>query len=293
MSTLLIHEPPLQVLPSLAAKVGLNEAILLQQVHYWLQRDVGRVVDGRRWIYNSYDGWMAQFPFWSRRTIRRTIAKLEDSGLLDSRDDLNRLPIDRTKWYTINYVALARIEADTERVNLSRPCGQNGHMDGTDCPHGQAKMARPLPETTPETTSDSDNDNRPADTILAYYRQNISPLMAQREVEVLTDWLASIEAPEGETAEDWIMHAINGAIDANTRRLNYVEAILRNIQQSGSLAIHIASRQERKNGQGRNRGTTRGKRDTQGAAQNGRRQEPAFVRRARERRENQSPDEVF
>ena len=35
-SKLLIDEPPLQVLPSLALKIGLNEAIILQQVHYWL-----------------------------------------------------------------------------------------------------------------------------------------------------------------------------------------------------------------------------------------------------------------
>ena len=34
--SLLISEPPLQVLPSLAVKIGLNEAIVLQQIHYWL-----------------------------------------------------------------------------------------------------------------------------------------------------------------------------------------------------------------------------------------------------------------
>lgn len=33
---LLINEPPLQVLPTLAKTIGLNEAIVLQQVHYWL-----------------------------------------------------------------------------------------------------------------------------------------------------------------------------------------------------------------------------------------------------------------
>ena len=36
MSRLLIDEPPLQVLPSLAREIGLNEAIMLQQIHYWL-----------------------------------------------------------------------------------------------------------------------------------------------------------------------------------------------------------------------------------------------------------------
>ena len=36
MSNLLTQEPPLQVLPSLAVAIGLNEAIVLQQVHYLL-----------------------------------------------------------------------------------------------------------------------------------------------------------------------------------------------------------------------------------------------------------------
>jgi len=37
MSKLLIDEYPLQVLPSLAVIYGLNEAIILQQVHYWIK----------------------------------------------------------------------------------------------------------------------------------------------------------------------------------------------------------------------------------------------------------------
>ena len=36
MSRLLINENPLQVLPTLAVKIGLNEAMILQQMHYWL-----------------------------------------------------------------------------------------------------------------------------------------------------------------------------------------------------------------------------------------------------------------
>ena len=36
MSKLLIHDKPIMILPSLAQKIGLNEAIILQQIHYWL-----------------------------------------------------------------------------------------------------------------------------------------------------------------------------------------------------------------------------------------------------------------
>ena len=36
MSKLLINERPIMILPTLAVKIGLNESIMLQQVHYWL-----------------------------------------------------------------------------------------------------------------------------------------------------------------------------------------------------------------------------------------------------------------
>ena len=61
--SLLISEPPLIVLPSLARLVGLNEAIILQQVHYWLQRS-SNIKDGHRWVYNSYPNWYKQMPVW-------------------------------------------------------------------------------------------------------------------------------------------------------------------------------------------------------------------------------------
>ncbi|HDE3362621.1 TPA: DnaD domain protein, partial [Staphylococcus aureus] len=36
MNKLLIDDYPIQVLPKLAELIGLNEAIVLQQIHYWL-----------------------------------------------------------------------------------------------------------------------------------------------------------------------------------------------------------------------------------------------------------------
>ncbi len=47
-SSLLIEESPLQVLPSLAKAIGLNEAIFAQQLHYWLRGKSGKEHDGKR-----------------------------------------------------------------------------------------------------------------------------------------------------------------------------------------------------------------------------------------------------
>src|ERR1700756_3789139 len=82
-SMLLINQPPLQVLPALAEIIGLNEAIILQQVHYWISfKHNKNVFEGKKWVYNTYDQWREQFPFWSKRTIHRTILNLEKMKVL-------------------------------------------------------------------------------------------------------------------------------------------------------------------------------------------------------------------
>lgn len=98
----------LVVSPELAAKIGLNEALIVQQIHYWtkINADNGNnFKDGYYWTYNSYRKWGEQFPFWSMKTIARTIKKLEKAGLLIT-GNFNKLRIDKTKWYRINYCQL-------------------------------------------------------------------------------------------------------------------------------------------------------------------------------------------
>lgn len=143
MGNLLISEPPLQVLPSLAVKVGLNEAIVLQQFHYWLQRS-NNIRDGYKWIYNSFPNWNKQFPFWGLNTLKRAVTSLENDGYLITAN-YNKAGFDKTKWYRIDY----------EKLGMGRPSTQNGStsnpewVDGTD-QNGSTNTNR-LPETTTET----------------------------------------------------------------------------------------------------------------------------------------------
>ena len=91
MSRLLLDEKPLIILPKLAVLIGLNEAIVLQQIHYWLrekrddpERYAASFALGEWWVYNTLDAWQKQFPFWSVMTIRRTLESLEAKGLVIS-----------------------------------------------------------------------------------------------------------------------------------------------------------------------------------------------------------------
>jgi len=120
MSRLVIEEYPLLILPSLASIIGLNEAIILQQIHYWLDPRVNKnIFENKYWVFNSYEQWKKQFPFFSQITIKRTIISLEKKGLVIS-SVLNKDRFNKTKWYSINYKNLKLIEPisnSSDKVN--------------------------------------------------------------------------------------------------------------------------------------------------------------------------------
>ena len=80
LGNFLIDEYPLMVQPSLAQALGLNEALFLQQLHYWLQRSRHNF-DGKPWVYNTFENWQQQnFPFWAINTLKRAVGNLEKKG---------------------------------------------------------------------------------------------------------------------------------------------------------------------------------------------------------------------
>lgn len=105
MSKLVAGSRALVIPVDLAAEVGLNEALFLQQVHYMIESKLGEVHRGQRWIFNTFEQWAEVFPFWSKRTIERIVKKLRESELLLV-DDFNRSKSKHTNWYTINYELL-------------------------------------------------------------------------------------------------------------------------------------------------------------------------------------------
>lgn len=145
---LVTGEHPLLVLPQLAAAIGLNEAIILQQIHYWLGKQSGRIIDGIHWIYNTYEKWQAQFPFLGLSAIRRAIARLEGQQLILT-ERHNQGKWDQTKWYTIDYEKLKalRLCICPSRADRTEPNEQN-EPDGSD-------SSSISPETSPESTADS------------------------------------------------------------------------------------------------------------------------------------------
>lgn len=109
---LLFNEQPIVINRKLAKCLGLKEAVVFQQIHYWLElnkRTKNNFKENKYWTYNSIKAWHEnEFDFLSLRTVERTLQKLEKDGLLESKT-FNKMAGDKTKWYTINYDKLLEV----------------------------------------------------------------------------------------------------------------------------------------------------------------------------------------
>ncbi|GJK30840.1 hypothetical protein TUM17556_27590 [Enterobacter asburiae] len=130
--SLLMPSRPIVINPDLAYSIGLNEAIALQQVNYWLKETTsGLERDGVRWIYNTNEQWLEQFPFWSESTLKRTFTRLKQLGVLKV-EQLNKSQRDMTNYYTINYESELLDEVKVTKSKSSKctlPSGQNEPME--------------------------------------------------------------------------------------------------------------------------------------------------------------------
>lgn len=147
MSSLLLDDRPLQVLPKLAIRIGLNEAIVLQQLHWLLQGPTnGRKIAEHKWIFNTVDEWRAQyFQFWSNRTIKTIFANLSRMGLIETCQPEGRLS--RRKYYRVNLDQVQRISDGAKFVpskgqQSSVGNGQNSSLPDTETPSETSKQRK-------------------------------------------------------------------------------------------------------------------------------------------------------
>lgn len=139
-SSLLINEAPLQVLPSLAVALkNVHEAIILQQVQYWLSRS-NFIFNNRKWVYNTLDEWHEQFPWITKKSVGDKFRSLEKKGILIV-GNFNKLKYDRTKWYSIDYDKLNSL---INNENIDENVDMTDKEVSSSCiekklPHGRGK----------------------------------------------------------------------------------------------------------------------------------------------------------
>jgi len=153
--------------PQLAAQIGLNEAIVLQQVYYWIQHYKGKnseshFHDGRCWVYNTAGGWRKDnFPFWSESTIRRAFSVLCEMGLI-IKGRYNSHTYDRTLWYSIDEIELANLitrmssnDGDGQAQDDDKEASKVVDGSEQDADKETLNVSTPIPETTTDYTETS------------------------------------------------------------------------------------------------------------------------------------------
>lgn len=151
-SRLLYDTRPMVVNPKLAKLIGLEEALVLHQVHYWvnLNREARKNYrEGYYWTYNTFKKWHEEFEFWSISTIKRIIKKLEKKQLIIV-GRFNKLNIDRTKWYRVNHSTLIELESPLVQIDTMESTNMNHRIDQIDTideATDSINLTQPLPET--------------------------------------------------------------------------------------------------------------------------------------------------
>ncbi|RFB17418.1 DnaD domain protein [Bacillus sp. HNG] len=256
---LLFEERPLLIIPSLAKLIGLHESIILQQIHYWLKR-TNHIQMDRKWVYFTYDDFTEQFPFFSKSTIRRLITNLENKGLLSS-NHFNRLKIDRTKWYTINYDNLENLKTNehphsevdilssshneqtmcsnqtNDLLNLDNPCVQNEQTSCSNWTEDVLNLDQPLLESTSKSTakntseisSSSKNTPEKVDPF-RFFEQNGFGTIGSFIADKIKVWCTDL-------SDSLVTEAMKLAVENSSKRWSYVEAILRDWVDKGYQTI--------------------------------------------------------
>lgn len=218
MSNLLLDDRPLVIQPKLAELLGdLDEAVILQQIHYWLEKRLN-IKDGYSWVYNSMVEWNKQFPWLSLKTLKRKFKSLEDKGLLIT-GNYNKAKFDRTKWYRIDYDAFS---------NLGNALGQNDLTNVSNCPN--AKGQNDTTNTIEYTENNNIDTTTTTDTteikiIYEFWKSNIgslSPYLYREIRTIYNDWKEVSKQPK-----EMILESIKMAIEKDIKNINYIKTILK------------------------------------------------------------------
>lgn len=142
----------------LAKSIGIKEAVVVGQVHFWTEQNRKKkqnLYDGHYWTYNTYDEWADQLICISRRSVVEAIKKLEELRILIS-GNYNKASYDRTKWYRIDYDVLETYIPkssfnrdfldDSSDIDLMEKMWNSTHWTPSETSHS-AKSALTIPES--------------------------------------------------------------------------------------------------------------------------------------------------
>ena len=87
----------------IAKKYGILEAILLQNIYFWVEKNRANnnhYYDGRYWTYNSNKAFAELFSYATEKQIRSALEKLRKEEILTT-GNYNKAGYDKTLWYAL------------------------------------------------------------------------------------------------------------------------------------------------------------------------------------------------
>ncbi len=87
----------------IAEKVGVNAAILYQNIEYWCEhnrKNKVNFVNGRYWVIHTVDQFSNDISYLTYHQIKLSLSKLREAKLILA-EEHNRDKYNHTLWYTI------------------------------------------------------------------------------------------------------------------------------------------------------------------------------------------------
>lgn len=126
-----------------AKDYGIEEAILIENLYFWIAKNVANEkhkYERRYWTYNSAKAFAELFPYINETKIYRVLAHLEDVEFI-IKGKFSQDKHDRTNWYSFSDKGLSRLNAEKyDTINFSETF-QNDDMDFTKLQNGTCKNA--------------------------------------------------------------------------------------------------------------------------------------------------------
>jgi hypothetical protein len=150
-------------LTEFADRYGVEEAMMLTQICYWVENNKAEQKnfhEGRYWTYNSISSFREFWPYLTESQIRTGLRNLIERGVLQ-KGNFNKLGYDRTTWYSVSDETMeifcrtksAKRESSGIRdKNSENGYGENpvsncenNHMDLTNLKNPSAQTDKPIP----------------------------------------------------------------------------------------------------------------------------------------------------
>lgn len=209
----------------LAAKYGVNEAIMLNNFIYWIAKNEANgkhFHDGRYWTYNSVAAFEKLFPFWTNKQVRNVLASLERQGVL-LKGNYNEQKYDRTCWYAFT-------------DSFVKSISQNGKIDLPKTANGISEKGEPIPDNK---TQIENPNNKPAiqtttphNKIFSFRNSLIEAGASEQNVDKLLEIRKAKRLNNTQKAYDLLIESIHTICQMQGVTTDEVVAFMVNPQQN-------------------------------------------------------------